>query len=170
MRVLINTPVSLGSLGSLGWTNRGSRRNNQMTQTSSTTSLTPPSPPPPAYDVFLGLRDWSTVLPDAYMPRRSGTRVMSRCRHVDRDYVEPLKQVAGATTKFRIGRNDIMTMRLDGIKEGGRKMEEHFPRKKVRKQKKKMKKMRRKKGPEGGVLPVIRAKKAIIADKIPHTI
>ena len=93
--------------------------------------------------------------------------VMSRCRRVDRDYVRPLKQVSGANSKHRKGRDEMSTVRLEGIKEGGGKNEDHFPRKKVRMMKKKKKKKRRKGGKKGGegggVLPVIRAKRAIIA-------
>ena len=64
------------------------------------------------YEVYLSLKDWSSVLPDAFLTRRSGTRVMSRCRKADKFEIQPLKDISSV--------GSLIKETLHGMKNSGR--------------------------------------------------
>ncbi|GMH49626.1 hypothetical protein TrVE_jg5202 [Triparma verrucosa] len=102
-------------------------------------------------DVFMGLRDWSSVFPDAFLVRRSGTRVMSRCRRADKNEIEPLKTVSAITKRQKLTKKDIA--QLLAVEEPGsskrrkknQKATNHFPLPITEKKRKKKRKIKKKK-------------------------
>ncbi|GMH54772.1 hypothetical protein TL16_g01746 [Triparma laevis f. inornata] len=99
-------------------------------------------------DVFMGLRDWSTVMPDAFLIRRSGTRVMSRCRKADKNEIEPLKSVSHFKKRTKITKKDIgQMMTIEEPRRKKKKPHDHFPMPATAKKRKTKKKKKKKDRP-----------------------
>jgi hypothetical protein len=90
-------------------------------------------------ELYTDLRDWASIMPDSQLPRKTMSRVVSRCRKVDVELVGPLREVSGASSKIRKKKKKPHRLLPPGDGEAG----EHFPVPGRKRRKKKKKKRRR---------------------------